>query len=64
MAKYRLIKKYDNFKDFNKRYKNIKAEAGKILEKTKKTLFLPNSLLPLPCAMKPPRQLLTMNLFG
>lgn len=37
MAKYRLIKKYDNFKDFNKRYKNIKAEAGKILEKTKKS---------------------------
>jgi len=37
MAKYRLIKKYDNFKDFNKKYKNIKAEAGKILEKTKKS---------------------------
>jgi hypothetical protein len=37
MAKYNLIKKYDNFKDFNKKYSEIQVEAGKILEKTKKS---------------------------
>lgn len=36
MAKYNLIKKYDNFKDFNKKYSEIQVEAGKILEKTKR----------------------------
>jgi len=37
MAKYRLAKKHDNFKDLDKRYKEIEVEAGKILDKTKKS---------------------------
>lgn len=37
MAKYELIKKYDNFKDFDKMYEGIKKEAMKLLNKTKKS---------------------------
>lgn len=36
MAKYKLADKHDKFALFNKKYKMIEEEAGKILEKTKK----------------------------
>lgn len=37
MAKYRKIKEQDNFADFKQKYDAIRKEAGKILEKTKKS---------------------------